>query len=64
MAKNNQGSNPKADRRPINIGSCVSETANNGADNFKTPSTRLVISEADQIREKSLPNGSFSDTAE
>lgn len=62
IAKNNQGSNPKAESKPIKIGSSVSDTANKGADNFNTPSTRLVINEADQIREKSLPKEGCFDT--
>ena len=34
----------------------VSDTASNGAANLRTPSARLVIRLADQMREKSLPS--------
>jgi len=57
IAKNSQGSNPRADSAPIKIGSWVSETARSGAARRRTPSTRLVIRLADQIRVKSCPRG-------
>ena len=43
------------------MGSSVKETASNGAESLRTPSTRLVMRLADQIREKSGPSAIFSD---
>jgi transcription initiation factor TFIID subunit TAF12 len=56
IAKKSQGNNESAERRLINTGSSVNETANNGAARRKTPSAKLVIRLADQMREKSLPS--------
>ena len=56
IAKKSQGSNERAESKLIRTGSSVSDTASRGAARRKTPSPRLVIKLALQIREKSLPS--------